>query len=547
MTVLLVALDREEAMPPIGLAYIGAVLQQNNIDVKAYDLFFESHRQNFIEAFKDKPELVGFTSVPNYPYSIGLCSYVKKKSPSTKTIIGGTGVTNLGEHILSDFPYVDYMCSGEGEYTVLGLVKYLQEDAPIEDVPNLIFRENGKIQSTKFEIIDNLDSLPFPARDIFPKAENYGKDILSEIIAARGCPYPCNFCVYSESRKRQYHRRNMENIFKEIDTELEIGVKKFSISDELFPLHAKEFNDYEKKREPFGYSASLRLNLLVEHENDLEECAKNGLEWVNAGLESPSLNSVFNKGFGKETMEKALKILRKWYKKYKVHYSLSGIFYSKEQTLDGLRSDIKFLKEALSKNLNQSNLSLAGPSADIITHKIILHYGTEMYKKYKDEGLIEGGSYNDRELDYVAKVESIKTKMVSEKGPIEPEAIKEIVCRMNGKLDIYNPQWELNNVPNRIQKVIEGFERTYAKRLLEVEDELFKIAKKLDKEEGMMYELEDSLKEILMAPINVAWSLVNYSHIKKFTYGFGHLLNTFKRARQRIKLAEKLIEIDPGA
>ena len=161
-------------LPPLGLAYIAAVLEKNNYEVKIIDGYVLSavNGYDFDELRKDiereKPDIIGVTSMTS---GIGLAKrtldIAKSVSKDIITVLGGPHITALPD-TLSNIKSIDYGVYGEGEETMLELVDRLKKKKKLEGMNGLIWREKGKVKYKTGEYIKNIDELPFPARHLLP-------------------------------------------------------------------------------------------------------------------------------------------------------------------------------------------------------------------------------------------------------------------------------------------------------------------------------------------------------------------------------------------
>ena len=190
---------------PLGIGYIVSYIRQFGYKVK---IFQPLHYQNFMEELISQmecfqPDLVGISVMtPSYPRAIEICEKIKSKYKVT-TVLGGHHVSAVGEEVLKESLSVDFVVIGEGEITLLELIRELESSNPhFGKVGGLAWRDkNGSVivnQSRDF--IKDIDQLPMPARDIVDMNQyrshsyiDYGKKSAT-MITSRGCPYKCSFC-----------------------------------------------------------------------------------------------------------------------------------------------------------------------------------------------------------------------------------------------------------------------------------------------------------------------------------------------------------------
>ncbi len=203
----------------IGLAYIYSVLEKEGHEVKL--LFLNNYDEDFSEKKffecyeKFKPEIVGFQIFSmNRISTFKAIEKLKICFPYTRIIIGGIHTSVMYKQIVEKYPHVIAVI-GEGEYTVSELIKAFESNATLENVDGIAFYKNGQVVQTKpRELIYDLDSIPFPKHEVF--FDNEPNRTIGHIITSRGCPYDCSFCCLKVISKRQYRKREITNVVKEI-------------------------------------------------------------------------------------------------------------------------------------------------------------------------------------------------------------------------------------------------------------------------------------------------------------------------------------------
>jgi len=180
------------ALELLGVGYMSALLKELGHDVQ---LVFDPGL--FDDTFSYNPSVVRATS----QWAIEVATEVKKHL-EVPTVFGNIHATSVPEELLAH-PCVDFVVRGEGEYAMLDLVQSLEKGDFDPTIENISFRENGTTRDNPLRpLIDDLDSLPFPDKDLFLSAGvpfNYGHLLISE----RGCPNACTFC-YNNVVKRAY-------------------------------------------------------------------------------------------------------------------------------------------------------------------------------------------------------------------------------------------------------------------------------------------------------------------------------------------------------
>ncbi|MHA2313084.1 MAG: B12-binding domain-containing radical SAM protein, partial [Candidatus Thorarchaeota archaeon] len=158
--------------PPLGLGYLASVLRSSGISVKILDGTFSSPNQTLAAVQRLKPRILGIYSMITINHNAIWIAQSAKES--TELIVAGGPLPSLvPDEFLDSF---DAVVLHEGEHTFLELVRKHLSGLPWNDISGVAFR-NGKGTCTSNNVRpleQNLDSLPFPARDMFPN-EAYKK------------------------------------------------------------------------------------------------------------------------------------------------------------------------------------------------------------------------------------------------------------------------------------------------------------------------------------------------------------------------------------
>ena len=200
-------------IPPLGLGYLGSYLREMEIECTV--LSAKSHRLS-IETMIGKILSGGFDGVGisamthEMPQASQLAAKIRKRRKAGFLILGGTHATVLPEGTARTYPAFDAVIFGEGENTLVECVTRISSGRNLENVRGVVWRRpEGVVKNSAREWIQDLDRLPFPCWDAFPKSTLY------PILASRGCPYRCIFCCRSLGNKVRY--RNPENVAEEME------------------------------------------------------------------------------------------------------------------------------------------------------------------------------------------------------------------------------------------------------------------------------------------------------------------------------------------
>jgi radical SAM superfamily enzyme YgiQ (UPF0313 family) len=302
-------------VPPLGLAYIVAVLKRNNIETKLIDLNVEAIDLNTYLK-REKPEIVGVSSiVTNARQAIGLAEQTKKIIPESFVVMGGPYPSIMGTRLLTRHSEVDAAVLGEAEYTFLELVKRLQKRQKIDAIDGVVYREENKIKhNPPPKPINPLDQIPLPAREEL-KMQLYGENA-GTIFTSRGCPQQCIFC----SRPifgRMWRGHSQDYVLKEIEHLItEYGVSTLSILDDNFTVdldRAEKILDgiiAKKWKLDIYFWNGMRADHMTK--TLVKKLKQAGCTTINFGVESvdPDVISFIRKGVSLEQIEEAIRLSR---------------------------------------------------------------------------------------------------------------------------------------------------------------------------------------------------------------------------------------------
>lgn len=231
--------------PPLGLAFIAAVLKQQGHTVQVIDAMAEGADQYVV--FKDDIVLNGLTEKQvaarihpdtdvigfslmfsgNWLHHRQLINHIGQQFPDALLIAGGEHVTAVPEFCMNQTARLDICILGEGEETVATLFTALENNLSLQDVPGLAYRMPGGAfkRTPQKERIRELQNIPWPAWEYFPleKYKEHGitlgveqESVSFPVLATRGCPYECTFCSSPQMWGTRYFMRSVTDVADEI-------------------------------------------------------------------------------------------------------------------------------------------------------------------------------------------------------------------------------------------------------------------------------------------------------------------------------------------
>ena len=124
----------------------------------------------------------------------------------------------------------------------------IENDQSYEEIKGLSFRTGNQVQhNPPADLIDDLDSLPYPARDLLINASSYTPEDMGLILTGRGCPFSCSFCSSSGVWKKIVRYRSVENVLGEIQ-EIQANYKtiQFCFKDDTFTIKPERVSDFAR-------------------------------------------------------------------------------------------------------------------------------------------------------------------------------------------------------------------------------------------------------------------------------------------------------------
>lgn len=358
---------------PLGLGYIAAVLEQAGYEVGIIDAKVEQLSiPEILERISEfKPSIVGLSVfTPDFCIARRLAEQIKNSGDYT-IIIGGKHVSALPEETLQEGCF-DYGIVGEGERTVVELCRALSQNdtASIPAIRGIVFRQDSRIIRTPPQpYIEDLDTLPFPARHLFPPLSKYTylyyKSLpVAVIVTSRGCPYQCTFCDRAVFGNK-LRLRSIENVLDEIEMLVkDYGVRNIDILDDLFTINPERVAEFCKGLLSRGlkvsWSCASRVDTITP--DMLKLMKQSGCWMICYGIESGNqkILDTIKKNITLESVERAVRMANDADMRV-IGFFIFGLPDENEETL---RNTIAFAKKL---SLDEAHFSIfkALPGSEI--------------------------------------------------------------------------------------------------------------------------------------------------------------------------------------
>jgi radical SAM superfamily enzyme YgiQ (UPF0313 family) len=228
---------------PLGVYYVASVLKEHQYDVEIlnwYNINSTPHKIRQV-LVGEKPDVIGFSILHGNRWGgIEIARIAKQVDPQVTIVFGGIGATFLWNLFLTHFCEIDYVVIGEGEYTFLNLIRYLESDRSqaIEKIKGIAFRQDGQaIRTCQAETISCLDDLPVPAKYF----------LYQHLSLTRGCAGKCNFCGSPRFWGNKVRFHSVDYFVDQIELLYRKGSRFFYFSDDTFTINTKHVIEICKK------------------------------------------------------------------------------------------------------------------------------------------------------------------------------------------------------------------------------------------------------------------------------------------------------------
>lgn len=210
---------------------------------EAQNPYIKLFQEQFIPSIvAEHPELVGvsITATSQIIPGLTLCRLIKETAPDIHVTVGGSIFTRLVDNLRrcpSLFDLTDDIVVFEGETALLELVNQMAGKKDFSKVPNLIYRQNGKIIVNQPFYSENVNRLPAPNYDGFPLGRYLSPEPVLPVQFSRGCYYKdCAFCALTLDHQN-FRQKDPGRTIEELGwLKRRYGVRSFFFTDECFAL-----------------------------------------------------------------------------------------------------------------------------------------------------------------------------------------------------------------------------------------------------------------------------------------------------------------------
>lgn len=359
----------EAPYPPLGLAYIAAVLEDNGYSVRIVDMPILGLEISDVRRICTKycPDIVGISSMTlNYPMAVKIAEVAKEACPSSLVCYGGSHASFADLEVFDECQAIDVVVRGEGEYTTLELLRAVQRRRGLSCIAGISFRDRNKgiVRNEERPLVKDLDILPFPARHRLPMMQYRKISDKTSIISSRGCVYECSFCQTSAFWGHTIRQRSAISVVDEIEAiQRDYDFANFAFVDDLFLLDKRSldlFEEIHRRRLKTNWTCCSRVDSVSR--GSLKAASRSGCIGITFGIES-GVQKTLN-GINKKITIEQVKNAVSWCKEFGIELKLNFIFGLPYETKTDMEATRRLINDLNPEYVTISTLKLL-PGTDL--------------------------------------------------------------------------------------------------------------------------------------------------------------------------------------
>lgn len=375
---------------------------------------------------------------PQLRQAIPITKLVHENFPSIKIIWGGYFASNQNKSVIQS-GFVDAIINGPGDFAFPKLLHAFENNLPLENISNLIFKKGNEIVTTKKELLHDQDSLPdLPyekLHTLYPLQSYLGRSYLgTKTIAYHssfGCPFTCSFCAVVPIYEAKWKGQSADKIYRNIKLlKDKFGGNAIEFHDNNFFVSEKRTVEFARliKNENMTWWGEARIDTLDKYSDEsLALISQAGCRMIFFGAETGNdeVLKKMDKG-GKQSGAQILSFAARL-KKFNIIPEYSFVLGtpadSPEKVMQQIDGDIAFITKVKETN----------PATEIIiyVYSPVPTEGSDMYKQV----LASGFRFPEKLEDWL---EPSWEKFDLRKNPLTPWLTTEMVDKIKNFETVLN-------------------------------------------------------------------------------------------------------------
>ena len=358
--------SKQKIRPNLSIAYLSKYLEEYGFENKCIDCnLFVYDKWGYVninsknkatimhklieETEKTSPDILALGCwTEGISFVKEFAQIIKERNSKIIIILGGPLATFLPQEIFDFIPEIDYIVRGEGEKTLLELIKTISAEEKVDTIAGISYRiKNRKtFNNPDRPLIRDLDTLPIID---FSNFVYTGKHDCLDIITSRGCPYNCHYCA-SGNLYQEYRCNSPKHVAKQVKHLIDLyNVETVSLADD------NVFGDKIRAKKLFGtlahemfdcqLSTSARVDILDKNMLDLLFKAK--VNWLTVGLENivPNVLSYYQRTDNPKEYIKRAHTIGPLLKEFNIGAAFTFIFGAPYESEVDMLKNLAFVKQ----------------------------------------------------------------------------------------------------------------------------------------------------------------------------------------------------------
>lgn len=341
-------------VPPLGLVYLASAVQERRVGkVKILDCQLDQLADDAIkqQILDYQPDVVGITMVTfvlpdslNIAALVNQCEHILQKRI---LVIAGGPHTFIFPEETARLPHIDFVLSGEAEFTFPTLLENIGNHEALTEIPGLWYmREDELVKGPPYSYINDLDSIPLPDRTLldYQRYSNVlaGRGFMTTMMTSRGCPYQCIFC---DRLGKRFRAASAEYVVREIEACLRLNINEIFFHDDTFTVNKKRVLEICRliSEQALHFTFSLRSRVNTIDEEMIKALREVGCRRISFGVESGVQRIIdrIKKGITLEQAEQAFRLARK----YRITTLADFMIGHPDETIEDIHATLRFAKK----------------------------------------------------------------------------------------------------------------------------------------------------------------------------------------------------------